>query len=166
MTTPKTNKQKDIFHIGFKIGLLMKGIDGLLEIIGSILLLFLTPDRYNWLIRLLTQHELSEDPQDLFANYLIHSSPNFSFSTQHFVVFYLLSHGIIKCILVLLLWRQKLWAYPLAILSLILFVVYQLYRYTFTHSAFLILLTIFDVLMIFLTYKESKQVRSRLCDSV
>jgi uncharacterized membrane protein len=161
MTTPKTNKQKDIFHIGFEIGLLMKGIDGLLEIIGSILLLFLTPDRYNWLIRLLTQHELSEDPQDLFANYLINSSPSFSSSTQHFVVFYLLSHGIIKCILVLLLWRQKLWAYPLAILSLILFVVYQLYRYTFTHSAFLILLTIFDVLMIFLTYKESKQVRSK-----
>jgi uncharacterized membrane protein len=153
-------KQKDIVHISFEIGLLLKGIHSLMEIIGGVFLLFLSPNRLNWLTRFLTQHELMEDPKDRVANFLIALSSSFSINTQHFAVFYLMSHGIIKCILVLLLWRRKLWAYPLTIVSLILFIAYQVYRYTLTQSVFLILLTIFDVVMIALTYLEYKRIKS------
>lgn len=154
------NKQKtnEIVHVGFEIGLLLKGIHGLVEIIGSVFLLFLTPNRLNLLTRFLTKHELSEDPRDIVANYLLHVSSSFSISIQHFAVFYLMSHGIIKLILILLLWKKKLWAYPLAILVLILFIAYQVYRYTLTQSAFLILLSIFDIIMIALTYLEYKRI--------
>jgi uncharacterized membrane protein len=155
-------KQKDIVHVSFKIGLLLKGIHSLLEIIGEVFLLFSSPNMLNWLTRFLTQHELSEDPKDRVANFLITLSNSFSISTQHFAVFYLMSHGIIKCILILLLWRRKLWAYPLTIVSLILFIAYQVYRYTFTQSVFLILLTIFDTVMIALTYLEYKRIKSVL----
>jgi uncharacterized membrane protein len=153
-------KQKDIIHVSFEIGLLLKGIHGLLEIVGGTLLIFLSPDRLNWLTRFLTRHELLEDPKDKVANFLITLSSSFSISTQHFVVFYLMSHGIIKCILILLLWRKKLWAYPLTIISLILFITYQIYRYTLTQSVFLILLTVFDTVMIVLTYLEYKRIKS------
>jgi len=156
------SKQKDIVHVSFEIGLLLKGIHGLMEIIGGAGLLFLTPDRLNLLTRFLTKHELLEDPRDKVANFLIALSNSFSISTQHFAVFYLMSHGIIKCILILLLWRRKLWAYPLTIVSLILFIAYQVYRYTFTQSVFLILLTIFDAVMIALTYLEYKRIKSAL----
>ena len=151
------SKRKDIVHVSFEIGLLIKGIHGLLEIIGGAFLLFLSPDRLNWLTRFLTQHELSEDPKDMVANFLLTLSSSFSISTQHFAVLYLMSHGIIKCILILLLWRRKLWAFPLTIVTLILFIAYQIYRYTFTQSVFLILLTIFDIIMIILTYLEYKR---------
>ncbi|MBR0598452.1 DUF2127 domain-containing protein [Sinanaerobacter chloroacetimidivorans] len=157
------NKQKanEIIHVGFEIGLLLKGIHGLLEIIGSVFLLFLTPNRLNLLTRFLTKHELSEDPRDIVANYLLHVSGSFSISTQHFAVFYLMSHGVIKCILIHLLWKKKLWAYPLAILVLIIFIAYQIYRYTLTQSAFLILLSIFDIIMIALTYLEYKRIKNK-----
>lgn len=149
---------KNIAHISFKIGLLLKGIHGLTEIIGGAVL-FSTPNRLSTLTRFLTKHELSEDPRDLVANFLLNLNRSFSISTQHFAVFYLMTHGIIKCTLILLLWRRKLWAYPLSIVSLILFIVYQVYRYTLTQSAFLILLTIFDAVMIALTYLEYKRMR-------
>jgi uncharacterized membrane protein len=123
---------------------------------------FLTPVRLNLLTRFLTRHELSEDPRDLVANFLLSLSGSFSISAQHFAVFYLMSHGIIKCILILLLWRRKLWAYPLTIVSLILFVAYQVYRYTLTQSVFLILLTAFDAAMIALTYLEYKRIKISL----
>ncbi len=151
-------KQKNIVHVSFEIGLILKGIHGLAEIIGSVLLLFLTPDRLDRLTRFLTKHELSEDPRDKVANFLIALSSSFSISTQHFAVFYLMSHGIIKFVLVLLLWRRKLWAYPLTIVSLILFIAYQIYRYTFSQSVFLIVLSIFDAAMIALTYLEYKRI--------
>lgn len=151
---------KDIAHISFKIGLILKGIHGLTEIIGGVMMFFLTPNRLSIFTSFLTKHELSEDPRDLVANLLLNLNRNFSISTQHFAVLYLMTHGIIKCILILLLWRRKLWAYPLSIVSLILFIVYQVYRYTLTQSVFLILLTIFDAVMIALTYLEYKRMKS------
>jgi len=156
----ETTKQKNIVHVSFEIALLLKGLNGLAEIIGGISLLFLSPGRLDWLTHFLTHHELTEDPRDVVANFLIHLSSGFSVGTQHFFVFYLMSHGIIKCFLIFMLWRKKLWAYPLSILVFILFIAYQVYRYTLTQSAFLIVLTIFDLVMIALTYLEYKRIQS------
>lgn len=153
------NKNKDIVHIGFELGLIIKGIDGLLEILGGFLLMYLNPNRMNILIVFLTQHELSEDPKDFVANALIHFSRNFSISTQQFGVFYLISHGIIKFVLILLLWRKKLWAYPLTIASLLLFIAYQIYRYLIHTSVSLLLLTFFDIILIILTFIEYRRMK-------
>lgn len=154
-------KNKDIVHISFEFGLILKGIDSLLEIIGGFLLLYLNPNRIGRLVTLLTWHELSEDPKDLVANALVQFSHSFSVSTQIFGVFYLISHGVIKCVLVFLLCRKKLWAYPLTIVSLFLFIAYQIYRYTIHASVSLLLLTIFDIVMIVLTFIEYRKIKSQ-----
>lgn len=149
----------DVIHKSFEIGILLKAIDGILEIIGGILLKFFSPAALNKLVVLLTQHELSEDPNDIISNMMIKMSANFSISTQNFGVFYLISHGLVKFILIIFLWKKNIWAYPLTIISLVLFIAYQIYRYTIDHSAFLIVLTIFDIIMIFLTYIEYKRMK-------
>jgi uncharacterized membrane protein len=87
-------------HKGFEIGLLIKAIDGILEIIGGFLLVSLNPNRLNNLIVWLTQRELSEDPRDIVATSLVKLSAKFTINTQYFGVFYLISHGLIKVILV------------------------------------------------------------------
>ena len=46
-----------------------------------------------------------------------------------FAAIYLLSHGVIKVVLVASLFRELLWAYPAAIVVFTLFIVYQLYPY-------------------------------------
>lgn len=154
------NSENNLVHKSFEIGILLKGIDGVLEIIGGILLIFLNPVRLNKLVVLLTQHELSQDPDDIISNFMIKFSSNFSIDTQYFGVIYLISHGLVKSILIFLLWRKKIWAYPLTIVSLILFIAYQIYRYTITHSMGFILLTFFDIIMIFLTFIEYKRVKT------
>jgi len=156
----KSIKSKDVFHMGFEIGILIKGIDGLLEIVGGLLLFFLNPDRLNSLIILLTQNELSHDPNDMVSNTLISLGHNFSISTQQFGIFYLISHGFIKCILVFLLWKRKLWAYPLTILTLVLFIAYQVYRFIISPSAFMIALSVFDAIMIVLTLIEYNKIKN------
>ena len=67
----KSYHSKDVIHAGFEIGLLFKGIDGLLEIIGGVFLIFLSPQRLNHLLFLFTKSELSEDPRDMISNFLI-----------------------------------------------------------------------------------------------
>lgn len=157
MEAIKYRKRPDPIHVSFELGLLIKGIDGLLEVAGGILMLFLSPGRLTRLVRMLTRHELAKDPQDLATNWLLHYSSGFSISMQYFGFFYLVSHGVIKCILMLLLWKGKLWAYPLAILSLALFIVYQMVRYSIHPSALLLLLSVFDAVMIVLTAIEYRR---------
>lgn len=162
----RSDQSKKVIHVSFEIGLLLKGIDGLLEIIGGMLLTVLNPQRMSRVVYFLTQHELSEDPKDMVANFLVALAHSFSISTQQFAMVYLVSHGAIKLILILLLWRKKLWAYPLSILFLLIFIIYQIYRYTFTHSASMILLTLLDAVMIILTYLEYKRIQSSIRKNV
>ncbi|AGK97832.1 DUF2127 domain-containing protein [Clostridium pasteurianum] len=161
LESKKINEKNNIFHQSFEIGILLKGIDGILEIIGGILLVFLNPHRLNRIVVLLTQDELSENPRDTIANFIVKSSLGFNLSFQHFAIFYLISHGAIKLILVILLWKKKMFAYPLTIFSLTVFIIYQLYRYTQKHSALLIGLTIFDIIMIVLTFIEYKNIKNK-----
>jgi len=66
----------------------------------------------------------------------------------------LLLHGVVKVVLVAALLRDKIWAYPWMITFLIVFIVYQIYRMTFAFSIGLLGLTVFDVVVVWLTYRE------------
>ena len=57
--------------------------------------------------------------------------------------------------------KAGLWAYPLMIVTLAVFVCYQIYRFALSHSVLMILLTLFNVVVIFLTWLEYGQQRSR-----
>lgn len=141
-------------HIAFQISLLLKGLFALSEILAGIGTYFVTRRLLVEIIGAVTRAELSEDPRDLVANYLLHWAHNLSIGTQHFAGVYLLSHGIVKLWLIVGLLRQRLWYYPTAILVFTAFIAYQLYRFTFTHSVWLLLLTAVDALVIALSWHE------------
>ena len=109
----ESSKGSSLLHNSFKVGILLKGIDGVLEVFGGFLLVLLNPIKLHNLIFLLTQHELSKDPHDLVANFILEVSSKFSVGSQHFGIIYLLSHGAIKLFLVSMLWQKKpdAWAY-------------------------------------------------------
>ena len=80
----------------FKISIGLKGIDGVLEIVGGIVLLFVAPATLQDWARSLTAHELAQDPHDFIARHLLHSASQLSHSTTLFGAIYLLSHGLAK----------------------------------------------------------------------
>jgi len=93
--------REENIHLIFEFSLVGKSIIAFSEIVAGITAYFVTQ---NFLIRLITsitKNELAVDSKDMIANYLMHAVQNFSISTQHFTAFYLLSHGIIKMILVI-----------------------------------------------------------------
>lgn len=153
------SKQR-LIHISFDIGVIGKGIDGVLEIVGGTLLFLVNPAQISYIVRLLTQHELSEDPTDLVAGYLLHAAQHLSASAQTFGAVYLLGHGIIKVGLVAALLRRQFWAYPAAIAAFLLFLIYQLYRYSHTHATWLLVLSAVDVFVIAITWLEYRRLRA------
>ncbi len=148
-------------HLFFRISLFLKGAFAFLEILGGVLA-FLVPRQFVLgLVAVLTQRELAEDPRDLVANYLLHAAQHLSVGTQTFAALYLLSHGAIKLWLILGLLRERLWYYPTALVVFALFIAYQLYRFSFTHSAFLLFITAVDAVVIVLTWHEYRYLKGQ-----
>ncbi len=147
-------KSGDLLDRAFAVGIILKGLDGVLEVVGGLLLLVVSPTTIDQLSRFLTQHELSEDPHDFLATHLLHAAGSLTGSSLEFGAAYLLLHGAVKIVLVAALLRDKIWAYPWMVAFLIVFIVYQVYRMTFAFSAGLLGLTVFDLLVVWLTYRE------------
>ena len=104
----------------FYVSLILKGLDGVLELIGGILLLVVTPAQIGAIARFLTLHELSEDPRDFIANTVLNLVDCLNVSVALFGAIYLLLHGVVKVVLV--------WA--------------------------VLLLTVFDTFIVYLTFRE------------
>jgi uncharacterized membrane protein len=144
----------------FRFSLTLKGLHALLEMILGIAILKVNPQAIDRLVSTLLHPELSEDPGDFVATHLLRASQQFAAGGKHFASFYLLSHGLVKIVLVVALFRNKLWAYPAMIVTLSAFVFYQAYRFVLTHSLVMIFLTLFDIVVIVLTWLEYGKQRS------
>jgi uncharacterized membrane protein len=152
-------RRRNAREVLFLVSVWFKGIDGFLELIGGMALLAVTPGLILHVVRLLTQDEITEDPRDLVANALRHFARHLTFAGEHFMAIYLLVHGVVKVVLVWALLARALVAYPASMVIFAGFVIYQMYRYTFTHGAGLLLLSVLDVAVIVLVFLEYRALR-------
>jgi uncharacterized membrane protein len=140
--------QEKRIHQIFVVSVTLKGLHALIEIAGGLLLYLLSADRLaRWLGEI--------DRHDWIVRH-------FPASEEHFYAFYLLSHGLVKLVIVAGLLREKLWAYPASFAVFGAFIAYQLYRYSYTHDFGLILLSIFDLFVIALAVHEYRLLRRHL----
>jgi uncharacterized membrane protein len=153
----KPKNHEDFTDRAFRTSLYLKGLDGLLETFGGILLLLIKPEQINHFAKWITQGELSQDKHDFIANHILKTAHNLTGASLIFGALYLLSHGLVKVVLVFEVLRGHLWAYLALITVTALFVVYQVYRLAIKFSLSLLLLTVFDLLIIYLTQKEYRR---------
>ncbi|GEM_PF-95541 len=146
-------QEKRIFQV-FEIAVVLKGLNALLEIVLGLLLMF--TNVINEFVAVLVHNEFIEDPNDFIATHiqaLLPISPH----AQFVGALYLLSHGVVKIFLMAGLLRNKLWAYPSTIVVLSLLILYQLTRFFWTHSPWLIVLSAFDTFVVWLVWHEYKR---------
>ena len=146
-------------HRLFQLAVVVKGIDGVLELLGGTLLLVVGPAALHRLGVALARHELTDEPDDWVVMTLRHLAESFSVETRHFASAYLIGHGVLKIFLAVTLLRERLWAFPTALSVLAIFVAYQLHRFVRTHSIVLLALTVVDLVVMVLIWREY---RSRL----
>lgn len=158
-------KPKNLLDRTFEVGIILKGLDGVLELIGGVLLAIVPVATINSLVVELTRDELSQDPGDFVASHLLKTAHGLTGSGVLFGAFYLLSHGIVKIVLVVAVLKNKLWAYPWLIAFLLVFMVYQIYRIVLDHSLSLTALTLFDGFIVWLTYREYKEQKKLRAES-
>ncbi|MDI1253722.1 DUF2127 domain-containing protein [Thermomonas sp.] len=149
-----TAREEKALHDVFLISIWIKGLVGLGQVAAGGLLLAASRATLTSFVLRWTTPELSEDPHDWLANLLQASTLGWNPGTQSFASVYLIVHGLIKIVLVAGLLRRKMWSYPVSMGVLGAFIAYQLYRYSFTHSIWLLLLTGLDAVVIALIHHE------------
>src|SRR6266581_8224418 len=92
--------ERKIEHTFFLLSVWSKGVAGLIETIGGLLLLFIPRTGLNALVVFLTAPELAEDPTDRVAIVLQCIVHDLAADTKLFVSAYLIVHGVIKVFLV------------------------------------------------------------------
>lgn len=151
---------KLILHESFRVGISLKGVGGLFEVFGGMVLWLVQPQKMNDIVRRICDALLVDAPHSKIVSHVLNASQKMADSgSTKFAAMYLLSHGVVKTLLVIALWRDKLWAYPLTMVVFSAFMGYQLHRFTRTHSWALIWLTVFDAVIIYLTWKEYQQLQ-------
>ena len=143
-----------LMHRLFHIVIILKGLDGILEIAGGVALLFVKTGAIAVLVAALTARELSEDPHDLIATHLRELAAAFGQKAQEFAVVYLLFHGVAKVTLATSLLMGKSWAYPVALAFFSLFVSYATFRLYLTWSWPVAGLIVLDLITIVLVARE------------
>jgi len=153
--------QEKRIHQVFVVSVLAKGAHAFIEIVGGLALYLVSTETIVRIINNWSYDELVEDKNDWIAHLLKFAS-SFSVAEHDFYAFYLLSHGVIKAVLVFGLLREKLWAYPASFAVFGAFIAYQLYRFSYTHEIALIFLSIFDLFVIYLAVHEYRLLRKHL----
>lgn len=153
---------KDIWHDLFEAGVALKGVNSVWETLGG---LFLLTRLHSWLAYIFvffSRHQLLGERDDFIFSIIssqIHRLDVVSVRT--FVGIYLLFHGIMNAFLAYNLYRNRLWAYPVMIAFISIFLVYQIYRLAHLFSLTLLVVTFFDIVFIVLTWHEYKAQKAK-----
>lgn len=138
----------------YEIGILLKGFDGVMELLGALLLIVVPASAITHLTHFLVDTELNHDPHAFVAMHILHFGTKLAEGHNTFAILFLATHGAVKVGLVVALLRQKMWAYPLALIALSGFLVYQIYLLLTQATFGMVFLTVLDLIIIWLVWRE------------
>jgi uncharacterized membrane protein len=146
----------------YRIGVIIKGIDGAFELVGGLLLWF-APQLFHAVLHPIAM-ALGASPHPFLngvgsiAGHLDHQLMT---GAPVFVIAFLIAHGVVKLVLVYCLLREYLWVYPYALAVLGLFAIYQAYALIHTPTVPLAFFMALDLVIIWLVWREWRVLRLR-----
>lgn len=140
----------------FLVLLVAKTIFATSQTVLGFLLLFPQKSTIISILGYYAKEEILEDPKDYIARKITEYAVHFLINTQLFIALYLITHGLIKLMLLYGVYKQKLFVYPLAGGVFLAFAIYQIYEYIRTLSLGYLFLVILDFVFIALMIYEYK----------
>jgi uncharacterized membrane protein len=144
----------------FRLAMLVKGIDGAVELLGALTVLAVPGVVVHRLVTEVLARDLLGPADGSLAHRLTAAADTFTSGGRTFAAVYLSLHGVIKLVLVVALLRHVRTAYPVAVVILAGFVGYELIRAVRTGSLLLPVLAAIDVAVIVLVVREYRMLRA------
>jgi uncharacterized membrane protein len=160
--TGKKVYERSWFERVYKIGITIKGFDGLVELVAG-LALWLSPSLVHDILSAIVGKASGYHgrvPQ-FVADNVARVDNDFAKTSLVFLIVFLISHGVIKLALVYALLKEIYRAYPYALAVLGLFLAYQIYALVAHPTIGMIIFTVLDIVIIYLVWGEYKELRAK-----
>jgi uncharacterized membrane protein len=144
------------------VGVVIKGIDGLLELLVGVVLVFAPSLPHTVLEKVagkVVHHFDSVGP--FVSGYLENLDADLAQSGSWFLIAYLTAHGAIKVGLVYCLLRRLHHIYPVALAVLLVFLGYQIFLLAVNPTVGLALISLLDAAIIYLVYREYRELKTQ-----
>lgn len=141
----------------FVIGMWWRIVYGVLRIFFALALLRVVGKPFIDVLAPLMQHELHQDPNDFLLSHLTSLLISHPFNITYFAAVYFLFWGVVDIVLSYNLLKHNLWAFPISMLLIGGFLVYEIFRFSHTHSPFLFSVMCLDAFILWLVYREYKK---------
>ena len=143
----------------FVIGMWWRISYGLLRVVIGLIFLQHIHAPFQVVIDALLRHEIIEDPTDTLRILLDTFFTHYGFVVTYFLAFHFIFWGIMDIILSWSMLKQKLWAFPLSLILMGMFMVYEIFRYTHTHATSLLVLLCIDAVISVFIYREYQRLK-------
>ena len=152
-------QKRSIASMLFRYGMWWRIFYGILRIAFGLVVLKIVGSPLIDILKLLMGHELVEDPSDIlfvFAQNILVQHPVY---ISYFLSVYFIFWGVLDVVLSYNLLRGKMWAFPASLLFIGGFVIYELLRFTHTHSFILLWVVCIDIAIFWLIRREYKKLQ-------
>ncbi len=143
------------------VTIVIKGIDGLIELLAGLTLLVAPGLLHHVLSYLFGRANVNHGHfMHFVAENIARIDADLARGGLTIVILFLVTHGVVKLGLVYALLRKFLWAYPYALAILGLFFLYQLYLCVVHPTIGMALFTLLDALIIWIVWGEWQKLKS------
>ncbi|MEI8135632.1 MAG: DUF2127 domain-containing protein [bacterium] len=153
-------EDKSFVHRAFWISLFLKGLDGALQLIGGIAVIFAEPGTLGKTYRYFTRFLVGNRTQNPEAEFIKVTAHSFGMNVEMLVAIYLLVNAVIKLLLVYGLLKERLWVFPAACIGFGLMFSLELYRISihFYWGIFILMcISVFVITMVLLEWKKVRK---------
>ncbi len=148
-------REEQVLGVAFSLGMWWRILYGTLRLIlGGILLKFFIGTHLADVLLNAMSYEVETDPNDAIFQFIYVALQDHTFTITYFVASYLIFWGTVDIVLSICLLQRRLWAFPLTMGLISLFILYSIYRVFHTHSLILLSIILIDIVIVYIIYHE------------
>ena len=148
----------------FNIGMWWRIGYGLLRILFGFTLLKVVGVPLIDVATILMSHELVEDPSDILYSFVTNILASHQLYVSYFLAVYFIFWGVVDVVLSYNLIKHRLWAFSVSFALIGLFILYEVIRFTHTHSLILLWVICIDGFILWLVWRESKKLKPSIAN--
>lgn len=150
-------KRPDVYDILFRVGMWWRILYGGVRVLLGLTLLRLVGTPLDDVFYRAMRFEIAEEPRDFLSHTIGSFLHHHSYTVTYFLAAYLIFWGTVDAVLSASLLRDKLWAFPVSMYLIALFMLYEIYRVAHTHSLILGGIILMDIGLLWLINKEYRK---------
>jgi len=151
-----------LLHRAFQVAIGIKGLDGLVEFMAGLIIALVGSQQVYRFAIWATAPEIARHPESHTAHAIRHGAYNFTLHSHRFVIIYLLAHGLLKIGLVINLFIEHLWIFPVSAVVLLAFIGFMGLKLAAHWSPWLFAFALFDTVTLALILNEWRMRTTRI----